>query len=180
MRNCDAKVNGVRCLRPGVYAVPLAGATGRIPSGFFFEDVVLCAAHKDHLVKYGTTRPVNQADFDTHHPVSSSQTLTARESETLEDVEIHVIRGRMLIGKDGTDGAKALNPSGLVSAYQTFRHYKGGLYQTLGEAWDTRRNSWAVVYLSRETGEWWVRPLSMWFETVEKDGVRVPRFREEP
>jgi len=58
-----------------------------------------------------------------------------------------------------------------------YRHYKGNDYEVLGVATHSETDERVVVYraLYGEFGLW-VRPLSMFEETVEVDGVTVPRF----
>ena len=58
-----------------------------------------------------------------------------------------------------------------------YRHYKGNRYELLGVATHSETLEPMAVYraLYGEGGVW-VRPLSMWLETVEVDGRRVPRF----
>lgn len=58
-----------------------------------------------------------------------------------------------------------------------YRHFKGGEYEVLGVARHSEGLEDMVVYrpLSNDTGLW-VRPLSMFLETVEHGGQRQPRF----
>lgn len=58
-----------------------------------------------------------------------------------------------------------------------YRHFKGNLYEVLGVARHSETGEEVVVYraLYGELGLW-VRPASMFVETVERDGRRVPRF----
>lgn len=58
-----------------------------------------------------------------------------------------------------------------------YRHYKGSLYQVLHTARHSETEEMLVVYrcLYGEYGVW-VRPLSMFSETVEVEGKQVPRF----
>ena len=58
-----------------------------------------------------------------------------------------------------------------------YRHYKGGEYEVIGVARHSETNAPLVVYrpLYNASG-WWVRPHSMFFETVTIDGVPQPRF----
>jgi len=58
-----------------------------------------------------------------------------------------------------------------------FRHFKGGEYTVHGVATHSETGEQLVVYspLYGEGGLW-VRPLSMFLETVEHDGATVPRF----
>ena len=58
-----------------------------------------------------------------------------------------------------------------------YRHYKGSLYQVLHTAQHSETEEALVVYrcLYGEYGVW-VRPLSMFSETVEVEGKQVLRF----
>jgi hypothetical protein len=58
-----------------------------------------------------------------------------------------------------------------------YRHYKGNEYQVIGIAKHSEDESELVVYrpLYGE-GNLWVRPLSMFVETVEVEGKILPRF----
>lgn len=58
-----------------------------------------------------------------------------------------------------------------------YRHYKGNLYQVLHTAHHSETEEVLVVYrcLYGEYGVW-VRPLSMFSETVIVEGKEVPRF----
>ena len=59
-----------------------------------------------------------------------------------------------------------------------YRHFKGNEYELIGIASHSETMEPMVVYraLYGEQGLW-VRPLSMWTETVERDGYCGPRFR---
>ena len=61
-----------------------------------------------------------------------------------------------------------------------YRHFKGNRYELLDFARHSETMEWMVVYraLYGDCGVW-VRPLSMWTETVERDGRTVPRFQLE-
>ena len=58
-----------------------------------------------------------------------------------------------------------------------YRHFKGGEYEVIGVARHSETLEEMVVYraLYGEKGLW-VRPASMWDETVERDGKRIKRF----
>lgn len=58
-----------------------------------------------------------------------------------------------------------------------YRHYKGNEYEVVGIAKHTETEESLVVYraLYGEQGLW-VRPLSMFVETVSVEGVVEPRF----
>ena len=62
-----------------------------------------------------------------------------------------------------------------------YRHFKGNRYELITVATHSETLEPMVVYraLYGEGGTW-VRPLSMWEETVSRDGYLGPRFvREE-
>lgn len=58
-----------------------------------------------------------------------------------------------------------------------YRHFKGGEYEVVGLAKNSEAMEEMVVYraLYGERGLW-VRPASMWNETVERDGKTFRRF----
>ena len=58
-----------------------------------------------------------------------------------------------------------------------YRHYKGPEYRVFSVAQHSETEDWVVFYqaLYGEFGLW-VRPLSMFLESVEVDGEQVPRF----
>lgn len=58
-----------------------------------------------------------------------------------------------------------------------YEHYKGALVEVTGVARHSETLEEMVVYKHLDTGEWWVRPLAMFKETVEVNGERVPRFK---
>ena len=58
-----------------------------------------------------------------------------------------------------------------------YRHFKGNQYRVIGIATHSETGEAMVVYraLYGEQGLW-VRPASMWNETVERDGKTYQRF----
>lgn len=60
-----------------------------------------------------------------------------------------------------------------------FRHFKGNLYRMWQIALDSETMERKVVYqaLYGEHG-YWCRPEQMFFEVIERDGKRMPRFKE--
>ena len=58
-----------------------------------------------------------------------------------------------------------------------YRHFKGNEYEVIGIAKNSETLEETVVYraLYGDNGLW-VRPLSMWNETVERDGKTYKRF----
>lgn len=59
-----------------------------------------------------------------------------------------------------------------------FVHFKGKRYQLLDFAYDSETQNLMVVYRTLYGAmDHWVRPAKMFFETVERDGYKGPRFR---
>ena len=58
-----------------------------------------------------------------------------------------------------------------------YRHFKGNYYLLLAVAQHTETREPLAIYqaLYGERGLW-ARPLAMWSEAVERDGVTQPRF----
>lgn len=58
-----------------------------------------------------------------------------------------------------------------------YRHFKGNEYEVLGLARHSETDEEMVLYraLYGDRGLW-VRPVSMWDETVDRDGYHGPRF----
>ena len=58
-----------------------------------------------------------------------------------------------------------------------YRHYKGGKYEVMGVARHSETEELLVVYRRLYgDGDLWVRPLSMFIENVDDDGLVVKRF----
>ena len=58
-----------------------------------------------------------------------------------------------------------------------YRHFKGGEYEVLGVARHSETEEELVVCRALYgAGGLWVRPVSMWTETVERDGKHFVRF----
>ena len=58
-----------------------------------------------------------------------------------------------------------------------YRHFKGNFYEVVGIAKHSETLEELVVYKALYgKGELWVRPASMWNETVERDGKTFKRF----
>lgn len=56
-----------------------------------------------------------------------------------------------------------------------FKHYKGGEYELVCEATMESDHTPLIVYRAAN-GSIWCRPRAVFFEEVEVDGQRVPRF----
>ena len=59
-----------------------------------------------------------------------------------------------------------------------YQHFKGGLYRCHGTATCSETQQRLVVYRSLTDGQLWVRPLSMFIELIEHEGMTMPRFTE--
>ena len=60
-----------------------------------------------------------------------------------------------------------------------YRHYKGKMYRFLRVVRHSETLEEMALYetlYENALGVFWVRPLKMFFEEVEVDGKRVPRF----
>ena len=58
-----------------------------------------------------------------------------------------------------------------------YRHFKGGEYEVIGIARHSETREEMVVYRALYgEGGLWVRPASMWAETVTRDGKTSSRF----
>lgn len=58
-----------------------------------------------------------------------------------------------------------------------WRHFKGGEYEVICVARHSETEEYMVVYRALYGDDSvWVRPASMWLETVERDGTVTPRF----
>ncbi|MGN7799503.1 DUF1653 domain-containing protein [Leifsonia sp. 22587] len=59
-----------------------------------------------------------------------------------------------------------------------YEHFKGGRYEVLALARHSESLEWHVFYRTLYGDRsLWIRPLSMFTESVTHEGVRRPRFR---
>jgi len=60
-----------------------------------------------------------------------------------------------------------------------YRHFKGNIYKVLYIAKHSETLEDIVVYVDvNDESKVWVRPASMWNETVERDGKTYKRFEK--
>lgn len=57
-----------------------------------------------------------------------------------------------------------------------YRHFKGGLYEVLDCVINSENLESMVLYRPVGSPTLWVRPYTMFFEEVERDGKCTPRF----
>ena len=58
-----------------------------------------------------------------------------------------------------------------------YRHYKGNFYEVIDIAKDSETEEDFVIYRPMYgEGALWIRPLAMFTESIERDGVSVQRF----
>jgi len=59
----------------------------------------------------------------------------------------------------------------------TYKHFKGNMYKVLAIGKSSETLEEYVVYVALYgNGEIWIRPMSMWNDIVERDGVKCKRF----
>ncbi|CAH2894736.1 MULTISPECIES: DUF1653 domain-containing protein [Paraburkholderia] len=57
-----------------------------------------------------------------------------------------------------------------------YRHYKGGIYELICEATLESDPAITMIVYRAANGTIWTRPASVFFEQVEHEGAKVPRF----
>ncbi len=57
-----------------------------------------------------------------------------------------------------------------------YKHFKGNIYEVIGIGKHSETLEELVIYKSTKDNSIWVRPLSMWNETVERDNNIYKRF----
>jgi cyclomaltodextrinase len=58
-----------------------------------------------------------------------------------------------------------------------YQHYKGNHYQVIEVALHSETLEKMVVYRALKDGGVWVRPLSMFLESIKFDDTTMPRFK---
>jgi hypothetical protein len=56
------------------------------------------------------------------------------------------------------------------------RHYKGGRYTVIGQGAHSETLEDMIIYQNDKDKKVWIRPLQMFYETVEFKGETVMRF----
>lgn len=138
-----------------------------------------CAIEKDrYRIPYGKYT----IELDIFAPPFTPLILAEVEFESVE--EANAFTPPMWFGEDVTHENEYTNAA--ISekrlavpeiAPGRYRHFKGGEYEVLSVAKHSETLQPMVVYRALYgEGDVWVRPASMWTETVEHEGKIVPRF----
>jgi len=61
---------------------------------------------------------------------------------------------------------------------ERWQHYKGGVYEIITLANHSETQDALVIYKSIPFGSVYARPLNMWQDVCEIDGVEFPRFQK--
>ena len=61
----------------------------------------------------------------------------------------------------------------------TYTHYKGNQYEVLNVVKHSETEEELVLYKSVKNDQLWVRPLSMFMETITLNGTTIPRFKKD-
>ena len=67
-----------------------------------------------------------------------------------------------------------------MTKFETYQHYKGGLYLKLHEALHTETEEMMVVYACSVRGEVFVRPKDMFYADIQEGDYTGPRFKPIP
>ncbi len=59
----------------------------------------------------------------------------------------------------------------VIEIGKIYRHYKGNIYKIIAFARNSETLEDMIVYSSIKDGKTWVRPYSMWNETVDNQGT---------
>ncbi len=62
-----------------------------------------------------------------------------------------------------------------------YKHFKGDMMEDIGTALHSETQEGFVIYRhltgeNKDEKQYWIRPVSMFNEMVERDGVKMPRF----
>ena len=120
----------------------------------------------------------NDGNLKLELPAQSARILVAPE----EDFSLSTPSNTQVNEKSEEKTTPPASPSDLHSPLKDvtpgrYRHFKGGEYEVIGIARQSETLEQMVVYraLYGERGLW-VRPLTMFLQTVSQDGVQLPRF----
>ena len=78
-----------------------------------------------------------------------------------------------------TKGYTPPSPERAPNKGETYRHYKGDMYEVVGLAIHSNDDIWMVIYkplYENADAEFFTRPLDEWFSDIEWEGKVVERF----
>ena len=58
-----------------------------------------------------------------------------------------------------------------ITIGKTYKHYKGNVYKIIAIGKNSETLEDMIVYQSIKDGQVWIRPASMWNETVNSEGT---------
>lgn len=58
-----------------------------------------------------------------------------------------------------------------ITVGKTYKHYKGNIYKIIALGTHSETLEDMIVYQSIKDGQVWIRPASMWNETVDNSGT---------
>ena len=86
-------------------------------------------------------------------------------------ISVALVYGVTMSKQDSVAAAEKRIPLG------RYRHFKGSEYSVVGFARHSETRETMVLYVPLYgEGGYWVRPLDMFTELVERDGKQIPRF----
>ncbi len=58
-----------------------------------------------------------------------------------------------------------------------YKHFKGTIYNVIGTGFHSEtQEEYVMYYPVNDDSKIWLRPLSMFNETIDKDGIKLKRF----
>lgn len=54
---------------------------------------------------------------------------------------------------------------------KTYKHYKGNIYKIIAQGKNSENLEEMIVYQSVKDGQIWIRPKTMWNDTIDKQGT---------
>ena len=89
-------------------------------------------------------------------------------------MQIHEIKAEVCCTQESDDLVS------VVKVGDIYQHYRGDKYKVLAVSRHSEDLSWYVVYealYDNPVSQVWHRPLDMFLEEIDVNGVRMPRFK---
>lgn len=58
-----------------------------------------------------------------------------------------------------------------IKVGKTYKHYKGNIYKIIAQGKNSENLEEMVVYQSVKDGQIWIRPKTMWNDTIDNQGT---------